>query len=305
MGLSADFQSYLSQLRFERKLTERTVDAYTRDLALLETLLEGQPYLQLQTAQARRLVARLHQRALNPRSIARILSGWRGFYQWLCEQDKLAANPLLGVRPPKIRKPLPEALSVDDAVRLVASGSDETPDDLANKAMFELLYSSGLRVSELCSLDVTAVRDGDYQSAGWIDFSEGMVLVTGKGNKQRMVPVGKAALQALKLWLDARGERLSDDPYPLFLSQRGKRITPRMVQQRIKQHAQMLGIPADVHPHMMRHSFASHMLQSSGDLRAVQEMLGHSSLASTQVYTALDFQHLAAVYDKAHPRAKK
>ena len=207
MGLSADFQSYLSQLRFERKLSERTVDAYTRDLALLETLLEGQPYLQLQTAQARRLVARLHQRALNPRSIARILSGWRGFYQWLCEQDKLAANPLLGVRPPKIRKPLPEALSVDDAVRLVA-GADvmhsffvpslavqiySVPGRLNEtwfKANREGIYYG--QCSELCGRDhaympiaVRVVSDKDY--AAWLDQAKKKYAIDDRSNATTVI----------------------------------------------------------------------------------------------------------------------
>jgi integrase/recombinase XerC len=175
----------------------------------------------------------------------------------------------------------------------------------ANRAMFELLYSSGLRVSELVALDHEPYQNQDYTSLGWIDFAQAEVHVTGKGNKQRIVPVGKAALDALRDWLAIRPSLLKSDPHPLFLTERGTRMSVRLVQLRIKAHAQQIGIPSDVHPHVLRHSFATHVLQSSGDLRAVQDMLGHSSIAATQVYTALDFQHLAKVYDETHPRAKK
>jgi integrase/recombinase XerC len=171
--------------------------------------------------------------------------------------------------------------------------------------MFELLYSSGLRVSELASLDVRFVKEDEYASAGWINFDEHEVTVTGKGSKLRSVPVGKPAMQAIEAWLAVRGTLVKSDPNPLFLTERGTRMSPRVLQLRLKAHAQSLGIPADVHPHVLRHSFASHVLQSSGDLRAVQEMLGHASIAATQIYTSLDFQRLAQVYDAAHPRAKK
>ncbi|MBX9868988.1 MAG: tyrosine-type recombinase/integrase, partial [Burkholderiaceae bacterium] len=214
----------------------------------------------------------------------------------------------------------PKALGVDDAVRLVSSATaaasnagttqnNSTTQNLAtpsaNRAMFELLYSSGLRVSELVGLDHKPYQDQRYTSLGWIDFAQAEVHVTGKGNKQRIVPVGKAALEALRDWLTIRPTLLKADPHPLFLTERGTRMSVRLVQLRIKAHAQQIGIPSEVHPHVLRHSFASHVLQSSGDLRAVQEMLGHSSIAATQVYTALDFQHLAKVYDETHPRAKK
>jgi integrase/recombinase XerC len=187
----------------------------------------------------------------------------------------------------------------------------QSPEQLCNRAMFELLYSSGLRVSELVSLDAAYVQEDGYASSGWIDYAGGEVTVTGKGSKKRVVPVGAAALEALRAWLAVRPQRLRADAdtfserHALFLSARGKRMTPGMVQVRIKAHALALGIPTDVHPHVLRHSFASHVLQSSGDLRAVQEMLGHASISSTQVYTSLDFQRLAQVYDAAHPRARK
>jgi integrase/recombinase XerC len=209
-----------------------------------------------------------------------------------------------GVRAPKRAKTLPRALSVDDAVQLVApsrpaAGASPEPAELCNRAMFELLYSSGLRVSELAGLDLTPAKD----SLGWVEAGNHEVTVTGKGNKRRTVPVGSAALAAMQAWLAVRPAP-ADGSNALFLSARGTRVSPRVIQQRLQTHGVAHGAPVHVHPHMLRHSFASHVLQSSGDLRAVQEMLGHSSISSTQVYTALDFQHLAEVYDKAHPRAK-
>jgi integrase/recombinase XerC len=232
---------------------------------------------------------------------------------------QLTANPADGVKAPKRARALPKALGVDDAVRLVsgsyakADASEASDVDitqqLCNHAMFELLYSSGLRVSELVGLDVQYTETRDHSSLGWLDLDGCEVTVTGKGNKRRTVPVGGAALLSIREWLTRRAsvasEILSCDPHALFITARGQRISARAVQTRIKAHAQALGVPADVHPHMLRLSFASHVLQSSGDLRAVQEMLGHSSIASTQVYTSLDFQRLAQVYDAAHPRAKK
>ena len=304
---------YLDSLKHQRQLSDNTVTSYRRDLAELATLaaaLPGKPALsKLEYFHFRKFASQLHAAGLNPRSIARKLSAWRGFYEWLSEQEPIPANPVEGVKAPKRDKPLPKALSADDAVRLVAEATpgrdDKTTMQLCSHAMFELLYSSGLRVSELAGLDVRYEKDGSYQSSGWIDLDEREVHVKGKGNKERTVPVGKPALEAIVAWLAVRGTLVKTDPRPLFLTERGNRMTPRVVQQRIKAHARALGIPANVHPHVLRHSFASHVLQSSGDLRAVQEMLGHASIASTQVYTSLDFQRLAQVYDAAHPRAKK
>ncbi|RJF99905.1 tyrosine recombinase XerC [Noviherbaspirillum saxi] len=309
----ARIAGYVEHLEKQRKLSPRTVTEYRSDLRELTVMVDALPGAPAMAAvghfHIRKFASQLHAKGLNPRSIARKLSAWRGFFAWLADQETLAANPVDGVKAPKRSKPLPKALSADDAVRVVAQstpGKDaQSPPQLCNRAMFELLYSSGLRVSELTSLDVRFVKDGEYQSAGWIDFAEGEVNVTGKGSKQRKVPVGSHALQALRAWLAVRDSLVRLDPHPLFLSDRGKRVTPGMVQTRLKAHAQALGIPANVHPHVLRHSFASHVLQSSGDLRAVQEMLGHASIAATQVYTSLDFQRLAQVYDAAHPRAKK
>ena len=314
--------SYLQHLQTQRKLSEHTLDSYQRDLEQLSALCVEKkiPYLSKITAfDTRRFAAQLHSRGLSPSSIARKLSAWRGFFNWMAVHHQLTVNPADGVKAPKRARALPKALGVDDAVRLVsgsyakADGSEASDSDitqqLCNHAMFELLYSSGLRVSELVGLDVQYSDTRDHSSLGWLDLDGCEVTVTGKGNKRRTVPVGGAALLSIREWLTHRAsvtsEKPSCDPHALFITARGQRISARAIQTRIKAHAQALGIPADVHPHMLRHSFASHVLQSSGDLRAVQEMLGHSSIASTQVYTSLDFQRLAQVYDAAHPRAKK
>ena len=293
---------YLAQLVTQRQLSPHTVLAYRRDLLELAAHLDGKAWNEVVHADIRRLASKLHAQALAPRSIARKLSSWRGFFHWLARHLPLAANPVEAVRAPKRAKTLPKALSVDDAVQLVtppphADGAVEAA-ELCNRAMFELLYSSGLRVSELASLDL----EYGPGALGWVDRAAAEVTVTGKGAKMRKVPVGRHAIAALEAWLAVR-EAPRDGSAALFVSSRGTRISARVVQLRIKAHAQRAGSTVDVHPHVLRHSFASHVLQSSGDLRAVQEMLGHASIASTQVYTALDFQHLAAVYDKAHPRA--
>jgi integrase/recombinase XerC len=241
----------------------------------------------------RRFVASLHSKGQSPRSLARILSSWRGLFEWLHRGREVAANPCMGVRPPKGPRHLPKVLSPDEAVRLVTVG-DDTALAPRDRALFELAYSCGLRVSELTGLDLDA-----------IDNEAGEVRVTGKGSKTRIVPVGSHALTAIEAWLPLRAGLAKPGEKALFLGRAGKRLTPREVQRRIKRWAAAAGLEVDVHPHMLRHSFASHVLQSSGDLRAVQEMLGHASIASTQVYTHLDFQHLAKVYDAAHPRARR
>jgi len=295
-------ERYLAQLASQRRLAANTVAAYRRDLHVLARLSDHAPFEAIDHAMIRRCAAKLHGEGLAPRSIARLLSGWRGFYAYLAEHTALAANPVDGVRAPRRPKSLPKALSVDAAVQLMTANTHGHPEpaELCNRAMFELLYSSGLRVSELTSLDL-AWTDG--KSLSWYDAAGSDVVVTGKGNKMRRVPVGAPARAALEAWLAVRPPA-ADGSAALFLTARGARMTPRAVQQRLKQHAILAGSPVHVHPHVLRHSFASHLLQSSGDLRAVQELLGHASITSTQVYTALDFQHLAAVYDLAHPRAK-
>ena len=303
---------YLSGLLTQRKYSQNTVAAYRRDLADLTSLAGNTELSQLSHFQIRQFAARLHAQKIASRSIARKLSAWRSFFSWLAQATTLSANPVDGVKPPRHPKRLPKALSQDDAIRLVATSASSASDPIvqaSNRAMFELLYSSGLRVSELAALDAHYVQEADYVSDSWLHLEESEVLVTGKGNKQRAVPVGRSALDALRAWLDVRPP-LADKArgahrFALFLGPRATRITPRTIQLRLRAHAQALGLPMNVHPHILRHSFASHVLQSSGDLRAVQEMLGHHSIASTQVYTSLDFQRLAQVYDAAHPRARK
>lgn len=325
---SSEVKAYLDNLRYVRKLSPLTISNYARDLVELITMsraLSTNPgdeaeastpdFTTLKHAHIRKFAAQLHARGISARSIARKLSAWRGFFSWLAEQVSLASNPVEGIRAPKRGKPLPKALNADDAIRLVATSSPfnahTTTFAACNQAMFELLYSSGLRVSELSGIDVRYTSETGHVSAGWMVWEEAEVRVTGKGGKQRSVPVGQPALRAIKNWLALRDTLIKADAtklgnmVALFLSERGSRISPRLIQLRLKAHAQALGIATAVHPHVLRHSFASHVLQSSGDLRAVQELLGHTSIASTQVYTSLDFQRLAQVYDAAHPRAKK
>jgi len=286
-------ERYLDHLRHERRLAAHTVAAYGRDGRLLEGLAAGRELPELTAHDIRRFVATLHGRGQSPRSLARILSSWRGWFAWMGRRHELACNPCTGVKPPKGARRLPATLSPDEAVRLVSLEATDDP-GLRDRAVFELAYSCGLRVSELTGLDT-----------GCVDARSGEVRVTGKGAKTRIVPVGAAALAALAAWLPVRARMAKPGESALFVGRTGRRLSPREVQRRIKRWAAAAGIDADVHPHMLRHSFASHVLQSSGDLRAVQEMLGHASIASTQVYTHLDFQHLAKVYDAAHPRARR
>jgi integrase/recombinase XerC len=286
-------ERYLAHLRNERRLSPHTVEAYRRDAALLQALSGERPIERASTADIRRFAATLHGKGLSPRSLARVLSSWRGLYDWLARARAVASNPCIGVRAPKAAKRLPRTLSPDEAVALV-SFEDDSALGRRDRAMFELAYSSGLRVSELTGLDV-----------GSIDAATGEARVLGKGSKARIVPVGRAALAAIAAWLAQRAKLARPGEAALFVGRSGRRLAPREVQRRIKRWAAAAGIAVDVHPHMLRHSFASHVLQSSGDLRAVQEMLGHASIASTQVYTHLDFQHLAKVYDAAHPRARR
>ena len=272
----------------------RTREAYLRDVGVLKTLAGDAPLARLEPATLRRFLAVLHARGLSGRSLARMLSGWRAFYRFAIEHDRgLKDDPCAGLRAPRSPRRLPAALSPDEAVRLVTI--DETdPLAVRDRALFELAYSSGLRLSELSGLDLDA-----------IDPVAGEVRVLGKGAKERIVPVGKPALDAIQAWLAVRAGFRPGEPQALFLSRSGRRIAPRAIQRSLAAWAIKRGLSRHVHPHMLRHSFASHLLQSSGDLRAVQEMLGHASIASTQVYTHLDFQSLAKAYDQAHPRARK
>ncbi|HEY5994030.1 MAG TPA: tyrosine recombinase XerC [Gallionellaceae bacterium] len=284
---------FLAHLGNERRYSGHTLENYARDLRKLFALTANTPLPDLKSHHIRRYIAQLHGQGLGGRTLARMLSSWRGFFNYLMRDHAFRDNPCLGLRPPKAPKLLPHALSPDEAVKLVELHA-ETPLDVRDKAMFELLYSSGLRLAELVSLD-----------PGNLDFNDDSVRVIGKGRKTRIVPMGSHAESALKAWLAVRAQIASPDEVALFVGKNGKRISPRTVQLQLRNWGIKQGIAQGVHPHLLRHSFATHVLQSSGDLRAVQEMLGHASISTTQVYTHLDFQYLAKIYDSAHPRAKK
>jgi len=286
-------QGYLAWLRNEKQYSALTVESYARDLRHLFELAAGTPLANLRIHQVRRFIAQLHSTGLGGRTLARMLSAWRGFFTYLMRDHGLADNPCAGLRAPKSPKNLPQAMSPDEAARMVDLPAD-TPEAIRDKAMFELFYSSGLRLAELVNLDPAQ-----------LDMGVGEVRVTGKGSKTRIVPLGTYAIAALRAWLAVRDQLARADEAALFVGQRGSRISPRVVQLRMKRWGIKQGITSNVHPHLLRHSFATHVLQSSGDLRAVQEMLGHASISTTQVYTHLDFQYLSQIYDAAHPRAKK
>lgn len=285
--------AFIHHLTNERRLSPLTIENYTRDIRMLLHHLDQDDLQQVQLPNIRIVIAKLHGKGLSGRSLSRMLSAWRSFYKYLIRRHYFQHNPCIGVRVPKSPHKLPNALSPDQATQLLTFSIDSLL--LArDSAMFELFYSSGLRLAELTQLKPDNV-----------DFAEGTVRVMGKGGKARIVPVGKFALDALTRWLERRSRIVKPDVTALFLSQHGNAISARTISHRLKECAQRQGIHQNVHPHILRHSFASHLLQSSGDLRAVQEMLGHAHITSTQVYTHLDFQHLTKVYDTAHPRAKK
>ncbi len=289
-------QRFLDHLYRERRLSPHTVQAYERDLRALagfcrQHRLPG--WDGLDAANVRAYAAWLHRRGNDGRSVQRALSAVRTFYGYLLRERLAKTNPALGVAAPRSARKLPQVLEADRVSALLDMGEQ---DSLAvrDRAIMELMYSSGLRLSE-----VVALRTRD------IDLREGLVEVTGKGNKQRIVPMGRYACDALRHWLETRATLCAPDEASLFVSRRGRSMSPRSVQQRIRRWAVVRGLGTAVHPHMLRHSCASHVLESSSDLRAVQELLGHADIRTTQVYTHLDFQHLARVYDKAHPRARR
>lgn len=296
---------HLVHLEVERRLAPRTLAMYAQAFERLADFAAtaGTGLLAVQPHHVRRWAAQLHARGLASRTIAIHLSAWRGFYRWLGRDGRVPLNPVDGVRAPRAAKPLPKALSVDQAVALADHAeSDGNPVLVArDHCIVELLYGCGLRVGELVGLDLGA----SAAAAGWIDAADATAHVLGKGRKRRSVPVGRAALEALQAWLAQRGAIAAPGEAALFVSQRGTRLTDSQVRSRLKAQAVRAGLPTHVHPHMLRHSFASHLLQSSGDLRAVQELLGHANITTTQVYTRLDFGHLSKVYDAAHPRAKR
>ena len=300
-------QRYLEHVRVEKRLADRTVELYRLDLLKLSEFANkaSVELLQVQTTHIRQWVARMHSGGRSPRGIALVLSGWRGFYAWLGRESLVQLNPVIDVRAPKAPKPLPKALSVDDAVQLASFKRDAANPwlEARDAAMVELLYGSGLRVGELTGLDVAASKE----ARGWLDLADAEAHVLGKGSKRRSVPMGAKAIEALGAWLAVREQGFNNASPPqaaLFIGQNGTRLTAQSIWLRLRTRSLQAGLPMPVHPHMLRHSFASHVLQSSSDLRAVQELLGHANISTTQVYTRLDFQHLAKTYDAAHPRAK-
>ena len=286
---------YLDALKHQRRLAGATLSNYARALDVLLALRNGKSLQSLDATEVRRAVAILHGKGLSPRTLALVLSAWRGWFNWLVRHRGFKANPVLGIRAPKAARPLPKALSVEAAQRLLDNKAEGVA-AARDRAMFELLYSSGLRRAELIALDATDGR---------LDLKASEVTVTGKGSKTRTVPIGAKARDALRAWLEVRNQLAHPSEKALFVGSRGRRISPAVVGSRLAAWGRASGVQERVHPHMLRHSFATHVLQSSQDLRAVQEMLGHSSISTTQIYTHLDFQALAKVYDAAHPRARK
>ncbi len=287
---------YLSYLKNERGLSERTRSAYKRDLAGVVEFFNSEGIDKptgVSEHQIRALVAQRHRQGLGGKSLQRLLSSIRGFFKWLLREGLVEQNPAASVRAPKSARHLPGTLDADTINQLL-SITDTSKLAIRDKAIMELFYSSGLRLAELAGL-----------SWDQLDLGSGLVTVDGKGNRSRMVPVGRKAIEALLEWRKVRAAFTSFDENHVFVTQRGGPISMRAIQARVKYWAVKQGLPQNVYPHLLRHSFASHVLESSGDLRAVQELLGHADISTTQIYTHLDFQHLARVYDKAHPRAQK
>ena len=288
--------AYLETLSVERRLSKHTVSAYQRDInKLLDYCNQSSLILWqgLNAAQARRFAAKLHAGGLDPKSIQRILSSARGLCNFLIQHQEISNNPFADVRAPKVAKKLPKTLSAEEIEQLIEIDLND-PITFRDKAFMELFYSSGLRLSELCDLNLMDVM-----------LDQALVRVTGKGNKTREVPVGSLAITAIRAWLIQRNTLPLVDAEAIFVSKWGKRINPRTIQQRLQFWAKRQGLDVKISPHMLRHSFASHLLESSGELRSIQELLGHANISTTQIYTHLDFQHLAKVYDQAHPRAKR
>ena len=305
---------WLEMLKTQRRYSVHTLASYRRDLLMLSSTLAGLPLERLTEGHVRQAVARLHASGRHPRSLARTLSAWRGFYGWWAPRAGLNCNPVKGVKAPKAPRGLPKALSVDQTQSLLDRSGLPAPGtavEWRDQAMFEVLYSSGLRLAELVSLDVRHTRTAGHVSQSWIDLDKAEAIVHGKGGKSRTVPLGRKAIEALRQWLNHRAQlettppKSADAAAALFLGTRGGRISPRVVQKQLAGLALRAGLPVHVHPHSLRHSFASHLLQSAQDLRAVQELLGHANISTTQIYTRLDFQHLAKIYDQAHPRARR
>ena len=295
-GLARALESFDDYLRVERNASAATRAAYGRDLRRFAAFLQREPcadWARVDTDMVQRFVAREHRRGLSGRSLARVLAAVRALFAWLLREGRVGRDPAADVRPPRAARPLPRTLEVEEVERLVAVPGDD-PLARRDRALLELFYSGGLRLAEIAALDLSAV-----------DLGEGVARVTGKGRRTRLVPVGRPARAALGAWLDVRPAGAGAEQAALFVTARGTRLSRRGIQARVALWARRLGLPQRVHPHMLRHSFATHLLESSGDLRAVQELLGHADIATTQVYTHLDFSHLADVYERAHPRARR
>jgi integrase/recombinase XerC len=288
--------AFFDYLHYERRLSPRTLAGYRRDLEdFLAWLVDHRiaDWDRVDSQHVRSYAAARHRQGLSPKSLQRHLSAIRAWFRYLLRERQVTANPAEGVRAPKAQRRLPQTLDADQLDRLMQVPGED-PLARRDRAIMELFYSSGLRLAELAALDVADMRSSD-----------GLLQITGKGDKMRRVPVGRLARQAVDDWLAVRGQLLRSDEPALFVSRRGTRLSARAIEARLRQRAIEQGMPRHVHPHMLRHSFASHLLESSGDLRAVQELLGHADISTTQVYTHLDFQHLAQVYDQAHPRARR
>lgn len=296
MSLDADLDRFLANLRDGRNASAATCDAYGRDLARFAAFVHDDgaaDWADVDSDRVQRFVAREHRRGIGGRSLARALAAIRALYAWLLREGRAGRDPAADIRPPRASRPLPHTLEVEEVERLLAVPATDTR-GCRDRAVLELFYSAGLRLAELAALDLAAV-----------DLGEGTVRVTGKGRRERIAPLGGPARKALADWLRARADWAAPDQPALFVTARGARLSRRAIQDRIGHWARRLGLPRHVHPHMLRHSFATHVLESSGDLRAVQELLGHADIATTQVYTHLDFSHLAEVYERAHPRARR
>jgi len=287
-------QKYIDHIQFEKGLSSLTIKNYKKDIDQLMLFL-NKNLRDIKSDDIRKAVAFSHSKGLGSKSLARMISSWRGFFNFLSNQLNFTHNPALNIKGPKDKKKLPQTLTIEQTIKLVDI-KDKTYLGIRDHAILELFYSSGLRLSELVNLKIND-----------ISFSDETLSVTGKGNKTRIVPIGKNAINAIKEWLGERRKTKNTDSENsfVFLNQHGKPLTARSIQYRLKYWAIKQGIPENIHPHLLRHSFASHVLQSSQDLRAVQELLGHANISTTQIYTHLDFQHLAKIYDQSHPRAKK
>jgi len=287
--------NYIEYIKFEKRLSSNTIKNYLRDILLLKKQSPNKDFKSYKVEDIRRSVSIFHQKGINGKSLSRMLSSWRGFFDFLTNRYKFKQNPVIGIKAPKSKKTLPQTLSIDQVMKLI-NITDSTLLGIRDRAVMELFYSSGLRLSELVNIKLHEINTDDNTAT-----------ITGKGDKTRVVPIGEYAMKALNGWLIERDKikNISPENKFVFLSKKGLPLGTRSIQYRLKYWAKKQGIPENIHPHLLRHSFASHILQSSQDLRAVQELLGHTNISTTQIYTHLDYQHLSKIYDKAHPRAKK